>query len=229
MVCRGVDMSAVTGALVAAATGTTSGGQKVLFDSCKIAAAVARYSGTPVMASDEVELINCYDGTKFVNERYTPAGALTTDTSTTLVGGAADDVGGFSHKLVSSSRSDMFGLPLESFWLDVENTAIGSAVTATVEVVSSASLNNTDIHMILEYQGTAGSALASFGDSLASVLTASSAVTASSASWNNPPSTPQYQKLTVAFTPQTAGRVRARVLLGKASTTVWVNPQVTIS
>jgi hypothetical protein len=37
------------------------------------------------------------------------------------------------------------------------------------------------------------------------------------------------QHIQIQFTPQTAGRVRAQVRLRKALTTVWYNPQVTIS
>ena len=226
--CRGVDLSAVTGTLMTAGS-TSSAGGMVLLDSCKIAPGVTRYAGTPAFATDVLELVNCYDGTNFLSERYTPAGTVTTEFSTTMVGGATDDVGLFTHKMVSSSRSDIAALPLESFWFEVENTVTGSAKTATVHLVSSAALNNTDIRLVLEYQGTASSSLASFADSLATQLTASASLGASGASWSNPPATPQYQQLSITFTPQVAGRVRGRVLLGKASTTVWVNPQVIVS
>ncbi len=231
LTCRGVDFGAFTGTIVNA--NASSGGVKALFDSCKINAGAVRY-GTPsnsTVINDEVEYVNCFDGINIINERYVATGRVTTDTSTYLTGGAADDVGSFSHKMVSNANAGIMpSASLDSFWLDVENAAVGSPKTATVEIVSSASLNNTDIHLLLEYQGTSGSSVASFADSLAdSTLPTSVAVTASSATWNNPPSTPVYQKLQVTFTPQTAGRVRGQVRLGKASTTVWVNPQITIT
>ena len=84
--CRGVDLSALTGTLVAPGA-VNSGQQKILLDSCKIASGVTRY-GTPsnaTEAGDEVELVNCYDGTKILSERYTNVGTLTTDTSTSTV------------------------------------------------------------------------------------------------------------------------------------------------
>lgn len=184
--CRGVDLSAITGTLVGA--GTT--GAKVLFDSCKIASGVTRF-GTPVYTSDisdSVELVNCYDGTNVINERYGTTGSVVTDRSTYLTGGAQDDIGNYSLKMVSSSRSDFQAQPTDCFAFDVENTATGSSKTATVEIVSSLSLNNTDIRLLLEYMGTSGNPIASFGDSLASVLTASSALSTSSSSWTNAPS-----------------------------------------
>jgi len=227
--CRGVDLSAVTGTLVAA-NPAVSPVSKVLFDSCKIAAAVTRY-GTPAAATcaaDEVELVNCWDGSNVLNERYTPAGAVTTDRSATLANGAVDDIGNYSLKLVSSVRSDFASMPLPCFTLDVENTAVGASKTATVELISSGSLNNTDIRLSLEYMGSSGNPMANFVDSLSSILAAASALPASSNTWNNPPATPQKQLLQVAFTPQRAGRVRGLIRLGKASTTVWVNPQLSI-
>ena len=226
--CRGVDLSAITGTLCGVTTGF---GMKGLFDSCRIASGATRLS-TPVggsNAGDEVELINCYDGTNVINERNTYAGAVTTDRGTYLSNGAQDDVGSYSLKLVSSSRADKQTLPLDCFAFDVENIVTGASKTATVEIISSASLNNDDISLLLEYMGTSGSPIASFLNTLPAVVTAGSALTASSNTWNSPPATPQKQVLQMTFVPQRAGRVRGTVRLGKASTTVWVNPQITIT
>jgi hypothetical protein len=224
---RGVDLSAVTTVLVSQA----NAGGKYLFDSCRIASGVTRYSNAGVTNTrDLVELINCYDGTNIINESYQPSGAVTTERTITLSGGATDDVGVFSHKLVSGTNVDKMVNPLLGFWMDVENTAVGSSKTATVEIISSLTLNDDDISLLLEYQGTSGSSLASFANTLpANVLTTNAAVTASTATWNSSPATPVAQKLQVTFTPQVAGRVRGLVRLGKASTTVYVNRVVTIA
>jgi hypothetical protein len=61
------------------------------------------------------------------------------------------------------------------------------------------------------------------------VLTTASAVTTSTATWNSSPATPVKQHLQVTFTPQVAGRVRGQVRLGKPSTTVYVDPVITIT
>jgi hypothetical protein len=228
--CRGVDLSAVTGTLAAIQANSTST-MKVLLDSCKIASGVTRMA-TPIgsnSAADEIELVNCYDGTNVINERHTAAGDITTERSTYLTGGAVDDLGGYSLKLVSSSRSDFATFPLDCFAFDVENAVTGASKTATIEVISSGTLNNNDIRLLLEYMGTSGNPIASFGDTLASVLTAASALPSSSNTWNSPPSTPQKQLLQATFTPQRAGRVRGLVRLGKVSSTVWVNPQIAIN
>jgi hypothetical protein len=227
---RGVDLSAITGTLVQNGGAVNSGG-KYLFDSCRIAAGVVRLSGTNMANTrDLVELINCYDGTNIINESYQPAGAVTTERTITLSGGATDDVGIFSHKLVSGTNIDKYVNPLLGFWMDVENTAIGVSKTATVEIISSASLNNDDISLLLEYQGTSGSPVASFGNTLpATVLTANAAVAASTATWNASPATPIRQRLQVTFTPRVAGRVRGQVRLGRPSTTVYIDPAIAIS
>ncbi|HEY2419618.1 MAG TPA: hypothetical protein VGH84_17005, partial [Steroidobacteraceae bacterium] len=137
--CQGVDLSAVTGTLVTGAVSTATMA-KYLFDSCRIAPGVVRFStpGTASPAVEEAELVNCFDGTNIISERHTAAGDVTTDQSTTMTGGAQDDVGLFSVKLVSSVRCDPWAMTLDSFWMDVENTTIGSARTATVEIISSA-------------------------------------------------------------------------------------------
>lgn len=227
--CRGVDLSAITGNLLAGTSVPWNG--KLLLESCRIASGVTRYLpfSLPGGANEDVELINCYDGTNVINERYTPAGTITTDRTTALSGGAQDDIGNYSIKLASNARSDYFAYPLDCFAFDVENTATGSSKTATVEIISSATLNNNDIRLLLEYMGTSGNPIASFVDSLPSTLTAAAALSSSSATWNSPPSTPQKQLLQVTFTPQRAGRVRGLVRLGKISSTVWVNPQIAIA
>jgi hypothetical protein len=227
LTARGCDLSAVTGSLV---TQNTHGG-KYLFDSCRIASGVARYNATGVANTrDLVELVNCFDGTNIINESYQPAGSVVTERTITLSGGATDDVGTFSHRLVSGTNIDKYVNPLLGFWLDVENQAVGASKTATVEIISSASLNNDEISLLLEYQGTSGSPVASFGNTLpATVLTAPSAVTSSTATWNSSPATPVRQRLQVSFTPRVAGRVRGQVRLGRPSTTVYVDPVLAIA
>lgn len=226
--CRGVDLTALTTTLYYGAGSASYG--KILLDSCKIASGLVRLgTGSYLTAADEVELVSCFDGTNILSERHTPAGDLTTDRSTTMVSGAQDDTSLFAHKLVSSVRADGWAMTLDSFWLDVENTLVGSSHTATVEIISSATLNNTDISLVLEYLGTSGSSLASFTSTLPNALTASAALPTSSATWNSPPATPVAQHLQATFTPQKAGRLRGLVRLGKPSTTVWLNPQIAVT
>ena len=228
-VCRGVDFSAYTGTLLYVSV--SSAVEKLVLDSCKIAASATMLSGTPYSNGAIVELVNCWDGTNVRNERYTTGGSTVTERTITLTGGAADDVGSFSLKMVSgSARIDKWVAPIASFWIDVENTAVGVSKIATVEIVASASLYNDEVWLLLEYMGASGTPLATLATSQpATILTAHAAVPTSSAAWNSSPATPVYQHLQVTFTPQRAGRVRARVMLGKASTTVYVDPNIVIT
>jgi hypothetical protein len=153
---RGVDLSALTSTLFA---GNTLGwyGFKALLDSCRIAPGVTLLAtpATGYAVLDEVELVNCYNGTSVLNERHTYAGDLITDRSTYLSAGAQDDIGGYSLKLASSLRSDLLCYLLDNFSFDIESIAVGASKTATVEVFSAASLNNNDIRLLLEYMGGA--------------------------------------------------------------------------
>jgi hypothetical protein len=224
---RGVDLSAITGTLVGSPNGA---GAKVLLDSCRIASGVTRMY-TPAAShpgGDIVELVNCFDGTNVVNERYRSAGIVTTERTTTMSGGATDGSGAFSFKLVSSSRAERLVEALDTFYFDIEYLTTGASKTATVEIISSATLNDNDVFLTLEYLGTSGSTLAAYTSSKPTSLS-STALPTSSVTWNSPPATPVKQYLQVTFTPLTAGRVRGRVHLGKASTTIWVNPQIAIA
>jgi hypothetical protein len=186
--CRGVDLSAITTTLCTGPAGV-GGPIKALFDSCKIASGVTRLALMPNVASptaDLVEIVNCYDGTNVVNERYGYNGSMVFDRATYL--DSVDDAGGFSTKLTSSIRPDFQNFALGAFQFDVGNTLVGSSKTATIEVLSGYALNDTDFRMVLQYMGTVGSPIASFGENLASVLTAGSALPSSSAAWNNIPS-----------------------------------------
>lgn len=225
--CRGVDLSAITNTLYYG-MGSSASYTKLLFDSCRIAPGVVRLGTTAYTnAGDEVELVNCFDGTNIISERHTPAGDVTTEFTITLAGGAQDNVGTYSHKMVSSSRSDKYVMTLDGFWIDLNVATIGGARTATVEIIGSVALNNDEISLWIEYQGIAGSSRASFATGLAVLSPAS--VPTSTATWLSLPATPVAQRLQVVFTPLTIGRVRAQVRLGRPSTTVYYNPQVTIS
>jgi hypothetical protein len=226
---RGIDLSSFTGNLFATVSGACFA--KILLDSCKVSASATLFSGTSQGQANVIELVNCWDGTNVINSRTVAAGAVTTERTIVLASGATDDIGAFSLKMVTNStKLDKFVDPLDSFWFDVENTSTGSSKTATVEIVSSASLNNDEIWLELEYMGASGTPLATIANSLpTTVLTSAAAVTSSAASWSSSPATPVYQKLQLTFTPQRAGRVRARVMLGKASTTVYVNPKPAIT
>ena len=109
------------------------------------------------------------------------------------------------HKLVSNTNIDKFVNPLDGFWMDIEQQAVGSSKTATVEIISAARrLTMTRSACSSNTRARHRSPVASFATTLpATVLTTAGAVTTSTATWNSSPATPVKQKLEVTFTPQT--------------------------
>lgn len=180
VVMRGVDLSYLTGNILA--EGST-GGQKQFYEGCKFNSSVTYVSfNSTGPTGTELEFVNCYDGAAF-SARRTHAGAMITDRAVYMNGGAQDDGGPYSLKLVSNGNSDIWAMPLEAFWLDVENAAVGVSKTAVIELMSTLALNDTDIRLLLEYMGTSGNPLTSFVDSLTNPLKAAAALSNSINTW----------------------------------------------
>lgn len=227
--CRGLDLSALTSA-TALTNPNAIVAQRFLFDSCKIDPTVLRLSTAGNRVGDFlVELVNCYDGTNVINERYTQQGQVTTERTVTLSGGA-NDGSPFSHKMVSSADIFKRNSQMDGFVMEVYNGTTGVSQTATVEVMHSGpTLMDDELSLDLEYYPTSGSTLADFSTTLSHLLAVPAAVASSTAAWDYDPVTPVRQKLVATFTAQRAGRLRGIVKLGKASTTVYYNPKMTVT
>ncbi len=227
MLIRGVDLSALgSGKTICAGTSSMA---RCVFENCKLGASVTVSTMPSTTYNNTCDLINCDSGaTGYRNEWYRREGTVTTETTITRTGGASDGIQAVSWKTVSNSNATVYQV-LELAPISQWNILTGTSHTATIEIVSSASLNNDDIWLELEYLGSSSSPISSGGNStVATRLTANAAVTTSTAAWNSSPATPVYQKLQVTFTPQLAGLVIARVKLAKPSTTVYVDPLITI-
>jgi hypothetical protein len=225
---RGVDLSACYNLF---AYGAFGNGHKYLLESCKINPSNNRWRDDQVTGTcDYLELVNCFDGTHYLNEIWSAPGSVTTEFSITLAGGAADDVGAFAHNMTSSLLIDQYVGTLNGFWMDIENLDVGVSKTASVEIISSQTLQNDEVSLHIHYMGTEGSSISSWASSLLNlVINPPSDLPASTATWNSLPDTPVTQVLQVVFTPQKAGRVRGQVRLGIPSTTVFYNPQIILT
>lgn len=231
---HGVDLSAITGNLFTVSSSGV-GPLSTIVSNCKLAAGVTINTGTwnSQNISGNSIIINADSGaTGFRNEWHNFWGDITTETTITLKNGASDGVQSISHKYIASANPTVT-LPL--VWppfdrkFGVWNTTTGKAVTATVQIISSGTLNNNDIWLEIEFLGSAGSPLSSFANSgLANPLSTAVAVTSSTATWNSQPATPVTQQLQVTFTPQMVGYVYGRIYVAKASTTIFVDPEITI-
>lgn len=174
-----------------------------------------------------------YSGSNYRISRATPYGNLNSETTITRAGGANNGTSGLSWKVVTSTANATAKYPQATFWTpEIVKWvgATGSTVTATVEIVSSATLNNDDIWLEVTYLSASGAPLGTVvTNAKAGLLANAAAHTTSTATWNSSPATPVYQKLAVSFVPQLKGFIHAQVRVAKASTTVYIDPKITLS
>ncbi len=230
VVGRGLDLSGMGSGVALVSLANTGSLFQATFHRCKINSAVTRLTTSNPNNNVNLDLTQCYDGSYTFNERWNNQGNVTHETTIVRTGGAADNVGGFSFKMISSAviAKDTYGL--WSPWFGKYYGVTGVSKTVTVEVITSAVLDESELTLEFEYAGTSGSSLASYVDTTPDPLKSSmAALTGSSATWASSPSTPHAYKLTGTFTPQLAGPFRARVGLKKASQTVYVDPMETIA
>lgn len=229
---QGVDLSAVTGTLFGTINYLPASVQN-----CKVntsATLATQTSGAYGNAGLPygLEFINCHntnDG--YNNVWYKFGGVISTETTITATGGATDGVQKASRKMISSTSSSLCNkyTPLEHhiyYW----NTSIGAVRTATVEIISSGTLNNDEIWGEIQYLGNSADGMSLFANNtVATILTTAANQTASTAAWDSSPSTPVTQKLAISFTAQKVGLIDFVVKLAKTSTTVYVDHRVTVS
>lgn len=232
VVVSGVDLSLMGSgcSLVDVASTACS---RFLFLNCKLGASVVLTTGTnPGPGGTQVDLINCDSGdtiTRFQRHRY--QGDVYSETTIVRTsGGASDGVNPFSRKMVTTANSS-FHLPLEGepipFWC--EST---SSQTATIEVVTdNVTLKDSEAWIEIEYLGTSGYPLSVFtSDRAASLVATGVNQTTSTTTWTTTGlTTPVKQKLSATFTPSKRGPYIARVMLAKASTTMYYDPKVSSS
>lgn len=160
------------------------------------------------------------------------AGAIRDETTIVRTGGASDGVTPISWRMVSNADANNLTVPLRSDPIVVWNTATGSAVTVTVELVTDGvTLTNADAWLEVDYLGTSGVPLgAGVSSKVASLLTTPTNYASSTVAWTTTGlASPVRQKMSVTFTPREVGFLSAAVRLGRASTTVYVCPKVEVS
>lgn len=199
----------------------------VEFRNCKLGSDVTLVSGSVDPTVDFIRFVNCSSSN--INYSYAlhrPQGTAEHETTTVRTGGASDGATPISLNITTKSSAH-FGRPFVSDPIAIWNETTGSSLTATVEIAGSSSLNNDDIWMEIEYLGSSTACTGSVVSNRRGLLASAAAVTSSTASWGGSPT--YTQKLQCAFTPQKAGPVVARVYVGKASATIYVDPMITIT
>ena len=246
LICSGFDFSNFASTLVLCGTTNSVSSAKMVFRDCKLPAS---WSGSLVASGlvglgQRFEMHNC-DSTdtnyRLWVEDY--AGSIKQETTIVRTGGASDGTTGLSWKMVTSANSSYPTVRLESPEIHVWNATTGSSVTATVEIVHDTNVaggqgagtgsrfQNNEIWLEVMYLGTSGVPLGTWAsDAPADVLAAAADQTDSSETWTTTGlTTPQTQKLSVTFTAQEKGFVVAKVVMAKASKTVYVCPKMTVA
>lgn len=240
----GYDLSSITGNLVNTA-GTSN--CDILFSQCKLGSGVT-VNGTAIISdgAQRVRVDACDTGDKVYGFRHELVqGYITYETTKILTGGASDGTTTISWRMTTNSNAttaQWYLFPLVSPTIAKWNDTIDSAITVTVEILhdSVTNLEDDEIWLVVEYQGTDGYTNALVASDKTSTPKTSivsgpgngSAQTAGvgSGSWTTTGLTnPNSQKLNVSFTPRQKGFLLGKIYIAKANYTVYVNPVLTVT
>lgn len=224
---EGLDISAIT---VGAIFSTNTRSINISVINCKLGAGVSVFSAPStrggvlgsIIISDSAD-------TGYRQELIAYAGRLTTETTFVMDGGANDSVTPISWKVVSTADAKPL-FPFACFPISVWNATTGSSVTATVEIESTATLTDADIWVEYQVLNTSGFPISGLiSTAPATPLTTPANLPASSVTWNGGLGGAVKQYMQVSFTPQEVGYIRATVKVGKASQTLYINPQIILT
>ncbi len=187
---KGVDLSAVTGALLPG--GLTTGMQRFVFDGCKIGSGVV-ITAVPITSGGlDVWLNRCDDTTEaYRTEHYTFEGTEIVDPIEVRAGGASDGVTPIAHRiLVASGSASRFWRPYDSIPIASWNSVTGTPVTLNIAaIVNSATLPlNDQIWLEATFLGSGSSTLLSTVSGTKANLSATGTAHAadSTSAWDSP-------------------------------------------
>lgn len=199
------------------------------FTSCKLGSSVSLVTGSNAgQGGVTATLVNCDSAdTNYRYHKSVYQGDITQETTIVRTGGATDGTTTVSRKMVSSANAKFFS-PLESDWIYFWNETLG-AVTISIPVVTdNVTLTDAEAWVEVEYLGTSGFPLGNYASDRAADILATPAnqTTDGTSLWPNAPGTPIKQVLSTSVTPAEKGLIRARVMLAKASTTMYFDPKI---
>ena len=130
---------------------------------------------------------------------------------------------------MTTNANNKVQTPFECFQIAQWSSFTSGSHTVTAQILGPSGLTSADVWMEVEYLGSGSTPLGSLVSTApATQLTAGSALTSSSNTWSTPGANVAYQ-LQATFTPAMAGLVRATIKVGKASTTIYVDPKLVIA
>lgn len=153
-------------------------------------------------------------------------GSVTATNARVRTGGADDNSPApYCHRMISSAGASFYA-PLYSPRYAIPIFAVGSSLTLTVQIFidQAAALTDADVFAELEYEGTSGNSLGVITNTRRGILSSSTNLTSSSASWSGSATNPQARQIAITFTPQEVGVAFVRIGLMAASKTLDVDP-----
>lgn len=234
-VVSGVDLSNGGTGMILVDVANSVGAGDVIFRNCKLPASWSGtlLSATPVNPSIRGVMHNCDNAdTNYRMQVQDYLGSVVQETTIVRTGGASDGTTTIAWKIVSNGSAEYPLLPLESPEIVQWNDTTGSAITVTVEIITdNVTMTDAECWLDVQYLGTSGFPLGSFvNDAKADLLASAANQATSTETWTTTGlTTPVKQKLSVTFTPQEKGFIHAVVKLAKASTTVYVDPELTVA
>lgn len=224
----GVDLSALGSGKNLVDAGQANFGD-YLFQNCKLGSSVAIVTGTVAgQGATTVEVVNCDSAdTNYRYAKHVYQGSITQETTIVRTGGASDGTTAFSRKMVSGANAKFYS-PLEGPWVYFWNETIGAVTVSFETVTDNVTLTDAEAWVEVEHLGTSGFPLSLIEqDRAADILATPANQTTSSETWTTTGlTTPVKQTLSESVTPAEIGWIRARVILAKASTTVYVCPKI---
>ena len=233
-VVKNFDLSKASSAFDMCAINFSCAGEIVL-NRCKLPASWSGglFDGLPLNPFFHVSMYNCDSGdTNYKILVGDLQGTLRDETTLVMTGGATDETTPIAWKITTNAGANETLTPFYTDWMAKRNASVGSAVTITVEILhdSTTDLTDGDIWLEVECLGTSGVPLGTFTSGKRGVLATAADHTNSSVTWTTTGLTnPNKQYLTVSVTPQEVGNIMVRVMVAKASYTVYINPEFSIT
>lgn len=224
-IVRNVDLSAVAGTLMDGASGVAG---RFSVENCKLHASVTLATASVGQGGVEIDVINCDSGdTNYRYFRQTYGGTISQEIVIVRTGGASDGTTPVSRKMVTTANAK-FEFPLVSdpilFW----NESLSSQTVTIPVITDNVTLTDAQAWIEVTYLGTSGFPLGvASADRIATILTTpANQTTDGTSTWTTTGlTTPVQQSLAVTFTAAEKGVVAVRVMLARASTTMYYDPK----
>lgn len=232
VIATGVDLSLVTGTLVG---DNSSGTEGFVFKNCKLGSGVVPLATQTVtnLSSTSVWLYDCAAGDQHYHiAHYDAFGSTVVDTGIYANDGAQyDGTNRCSWKITTTANCSYY-TPYVSPWFGRYHSAT-SAITPSIEILrdgSTTAYKDDEVWGEFAAKTTASSTQATFYDDRMTPLAtaANQAAGVGTSGWTGKGASAWSGKLAPgsSFTPAEIGHLMARVVVGKASATVYIDPAI---